>query len=85
MSIKYVKIKDNIDLKELENFGFLKDINIKDGLYYYRWNNFYIGDNRLILQDDGINHYRSLEEWNITEYDLDKLFDLIKADLVERK
>lgn len=66
-----LKIKDSVDLKELEKFGFRKDKNI----YYYK-NVFgvvvlMIFDNRKILnpKDDNGNLI---------------LYDLIKADLVEK-
>lgn len=66
-----LKIKDNVDLKELEKFGFKKDKNI----YYYK--NIFdiivlmIFDNRKISNptDDNGNLL---------------LYDLIKADLVEK-
>lgn len=66
-----LKIKDNVDLKKLEKFGFKKDKNI----YYYK--NVFgvivlrIFDNRKISNptDDNANVL---------------LYDLIKADLVEK-
>lgn len=66
-----LKIKDNVDLKDLEKFGFKKDKNI----YYYK-NVFSVivlrvFDNRKIsnpIDDNG----------NVL------LYDLIKADLVEK-
>ena len=66
-----LKIKDNVDLKELEKFGFKKDKNI----YYYK-NVFSvivlrIFDNRKISNPTDDNG-------NVL------LYDLIKADLVEK-
>ena len=66
-----LKIKDNVDLKELEKFGFKKDKNI----YYYK--NVFgvivlrIFDNRKISNPTDDNG-------NVL------LYDLIKADLVEK-
>lgn len=66
-----LKIKDNVDLKELEKFGFKKDKNI----YYYK-NVFNVivlrvFDNRKISNPTDDNG-------NVL------LYDLIKADLVEK-
>lgn len=66
-----LRIKDNVDLKELEKFGFKKDKNI----YYYK-NVFSvivlrIFDNRKISTPTDDNG-------NVL------LYDLIKADLVEK-
>lgn len=66
-----IKIKDSVDLKELETFGFKKDKNI----YYYK-NVFNvivlrIFDNRKISNPTDDNG-------NVL------LYDLIKADLVEK-
>lgn len=66
-----LKIKDNVDLKKLEKFGFKKDKNI----YYYK--NVFgvivlrIFDNRKISNPTDDNG-------NVL------LYDLIKADLVEK-
>lgn len=66
-----LKIKDNVDLKELEKFGFIKAKNI----YYYK-NVFNVSvlmvfDNRKISNPTDDNG-------NVI------LYDLIKADLVEK-
>ena len=73
-----LKIKDNVDLKELEKFGFKRNSNFpdgwamvktyKNGSYYqediYVWNDRKIQVNAIII--------------------LDTLYDLIKTDLVEK-
>jgi len=70
-----LKIKDNIDLKELEKFGFdleqTKDEydliwGFDSGLLFYK-------DNRVIILP-----------WNNQNTALNTLYDLIKADLVEK-
>lgn len=85
-----LKIKDNIDLKELEKYGFSKNefgdleknIDIKDFLIFYNVNHIsiridctqYIGRIGIII--DGSSYCFDKE--------LDILYDLIKADLVEK-
>ena len=73
-----LKIKDNVDLKELQDFGF----NYADGEDWHRWNDnmaISLGDKRELnincddcYYDEDINQ---CVEW---------LYDLIKADLVEK-
>lgn len=69
-----LKIKDNVDLKELEKYGFTKPM-------YYK--NYICGE----LE---INEYKRLlycVETDILSdeiYDLDTLYDLIKDGLVEK-
>lgn len=70
-----LKIKDNVDLEELEKFGFKREWNYKtgeyDGLYYC--NDFKVCKNRHLKPFNGTNHKR---------YDV--IYDLIKANLVEK-
>lgn len=70
-----LKIKDDVDLKELEKFGFRQEFNYKtqsyDGNYYC--NSFKVCKNRHILPYNGTNHHR-----------YDKIYDLIKADLIDK-
>lgn len=85
-----LKIKDEVDLKELEKFGFLKDQSIDDGEYYYRICNtfsicnIFIGNNKIILQDDGINRYKPILDYEFNEAEVDVLYGLIQAGLVEK-
>ena len=79
-----LKIKDNVNLEELKKFGFIKYQNIKDGEYYYCICNIFIGNNKIILQDDGINCCKPKLELEFDESEIDILYDLIKADLVEK-
>ena len=71
-----LKIKDSVDLKELEKFGFdLEQAKDKDdliwgfdsGLLFYK-------DSRVIILP-----------WNNQDTALNTLYDLIKADLVEKE
>ena len=80
-----LKIKDNVDLKELEKFGFIYDEELNH--YYKRcigtFNKF------IVFIEDDIDVCRGLiilhnnSEFNVTLY-LETLYDLIKADLVEK-
>ena len=78
-----LKIKDNVDLKELEKFGF-KQMKIMQGagnletFYKYEtdYDNYFIAEckNRIIIY----NQFTVKNELD------DKIYDLIKADLVEK-
>ena len=73
-----LKIKDNVDLKQLEKFGFVYDIDCNK--YFKRTRQDEICsvqcDDRIIKFDD-CSGFCSIVS-------LDVLFDLIKADLVEK-
>ena len=82
-----LKIKDNVDLKELEKFGL--------ELYDYEENGFkyqsYLLDDectQIVVLDEIENipkgHIYNPEEYAISYDAWDKLYDLIKADLVEK-
>ena len=80
-----LKIKDDVDLQELKKFGFIYDKEMK----YYCKN--CIGTfNKIIVFDyDSIDTFKGLicmhneSNFSTTLY-LDILYDLIKADLVEK-
>ena len=103
-----LKIKDDIDLKELEKFGFEK-ITRKEKTHNYLWKNgkeaYYTEE--LYFISNGINSIEILEsrtnsDWThpnsireiyifkddydmgISKRILETLYDLIKADLVEK-
>lgn len=72
-----LKIKDNIDLKELEKYGFKYDKNMNEYEIGYIFNG-YISiekNDRLIKPIYDENMWINIE---------DLLYDLIKADLVEK-
>ena len=70
-----LKIKDNVDLKELEKFGF--DIEQTKDEFDQIWG-----------FDKGLLFYKDSKTiilpWNNQNTALDVLYDLIKADLVEK-
>ena len=82
-----LKVKDNADLKELEKYGAIYVIETKE--YYFKINDseyleipadkeskFY-KQVRLYIEDEYYNCWTSVNSF-------DKLYDLIKADLVEK-
>lgn len=82
-----LKIKDNVNLIELEKFGFKLVVNSDNNrpLYYRGW----LGELEITIGMDG-RFYR-IETWSGNEFGrlfqddaLDKLFDLIQAGLVEK-
>ena len=79
-----LKIKDDIDLKELEKFGFKKKIK------YYRFENIAVEINTryFLIQAININQYggfRAIDNKNSLMIHINtKIYDLIKADLVEK-
>ena len=72
-----LKIKDNVDLKELEKFGFIIDNHFVDKTYSYRFLKMDILTKKIyiIIGVDEING----------DKEIIKLYDLIKADLVEKE
>lgn len=70
-----LKIKDNVDLKELEKYGFdIKQTKEKDDLIYgFDSNLLFYKEIRIIILP-----------WNRQETAMNTLYDLIKADLVEK-
>ena len=83
-----LKIKDNVDLKELEKFGFSYYPNC-----YENWSKIFensmSGDVKIRITNERVIYpVIDLEHYNMghqSEFDLyDTLYDLIKADLVEK-
>lgn len=76
-----LKIKDNVDLKELEKFGLVKDDHFDlFTRYEYKPNNgtcLYVDEYRNIIIFPTYYDRLSIKI-------MDKLYDLIKADLIEK-
>lgn len=72
-----LKIKDNVDLKELEKFGFKTD-------EYNLWYEYHTETNYkdCIMINTRNKHIGLYQTYNGYSYDI--LYDLIKADLVEK-
>ena len=82
-----LKIKDNVDLKELKKFGLEFYEWEEDGLKYQ---SYMLDDDstQIVVLDEIENLPRGIitnpEEYAISYDALDKLYDLIKDDLVEK-
>lgn len=73
-----LKIKDNVDLKELEKYGFVNEYNVR---YNYKENN-YTGLH-INIEKRNIGFYNAVDII-VEKKILDKLYDLIKDGLVEK-
>ena len=76
-----LKIKDSVDLKELEKYGF--SAKILYGWYekeiYYNWND------KMYIYIEKDTHIIQVSTYDGYDVNLDgTLYDLIKADLVEK-
>lgn len=78
-----LKIKDDVDLEKLKDFGFIVYQCLDDAEYYYCICNLFIGKDRIIKQDDICNPCVS-KEYELSEYEVEILYDLITAGLVEK-
>lgn len=83
-----LKIKDNIDLKELEKFGFEFNTNGCGTEYYIKHNEeeYYTGYSHIviIINDKEFPTRKNKEKFIPRHIPLDLLFDLIEAGLVEK-
>ncbi len=73
-----LKIKDNVDLKELEKYGFIRNSNFPDGwamVKTYKKGRYYQED--IYVWNDRKIQVNAIDILNT-------LYDLIKADLVEK-
>lgn len=79
-----LKIKDNVDLKELEKFGFQK------GYKFHSIDNTptrivaVVNDERDLIIQYSNSAWWDFNYWYLYDYNQDKVYDLIKADLVEK-
>lgn len=73
-----LKIKDNIDLKELEKFGFKWDENLKEYYIFSKQK-----DEKLSVAYERYIIIKDFSGFSITVY-FDIIFDLIQAGLVEK-
>jgi hypothetical protein len=79
-----LKIKDNVDLKELEKFGFtfLNKVDHPQKKYCY-FISATVNQNGIMIYDDRVIRNVGAESCVLRETN-DLLYDLIKADLVEK-
>ena len=78
-----LKIKDKIHISNLKNYGFIKYEDNDNGETYYCFSNLFVGEDKLIKQDDGLNCCRDID-YRINEIEMNVLFNLIQDDLVEK-
>jgi len=92
-----LKIKDNVDLKELEKFGIVPyyDVNERTGKthisyfankeYLYSFGGIKFGKRKRIFKTKGFWTKFVLDtNVRLENFDINLLYDLIKADLVEK-
>ena len=80
-----LKIKDNVDLKELEKYGFYKPKNKEYKSYVLMTNEIVRGSHLSICNyDNKQRNIMLIHEAYDYKQGLDALYDLIKADLVEK-
>lgn len=72
-----LKIKDNVDLKKLEKYYFVRDYFIDEWVYYKEYKHYAYEESLIVYEKD-----REIQAKGIRL--LDTLYDLIKADLVEK-
>ena len=77
-----LRIKDNVDLKELEKFGILEFVDLQTGEFTQ-----YVG---YVIDENGENKYvletdeNKIIQTGIYKEGLDILYDLIQAGLIEK-
>lgn len=84
-----LKVKDNVDLKELEKYGFVNDeiygrkVKVKKMMTKEKWNaeiveiDLITGQLQIFVDDEYYKIYTNSDT-------LDFIYDLIKADLIEK-
>ena len=84
-----LKVKDNVDLKELEKYGFVNDeiygrkVKVKKMMTKEKWNaeiveiDLITGQLQIFVDDEYYENYTNSDT-------LDFIYDLIKADLIEK-
>lgn len=77
-----LKIKDYVDLKVLEKYGFDYDLDLDTGLCLYRNGALFV-ENRIIKQMDQYNEFKEIDyEFGYNEIMI--MFDLIQAGIIEK-
>lgn len=80
-----LKIKDNVDLKELEKFGFEYDEDIKQYFYYAYTEPNDMSEVRYYVETNTRKLSIGFDEYVSPYKILDKAYDLIKADMVVKE
>lgn len=77
-----LKIKDNVDLKELEKFGFTHEILVY--VKEIKRENDYLTEEKTIYIDEKNRDVAISIGLCNTDIELDTIYDLIKADMIEK-
>lgn len=78
--MSYLKIKENVDLKELEKFGFVEENN----KFIKMQDRFGVDEGLIIDKKTRKLDWNTYEDLIDLDWLLNAVFDLIKADLVEK-
>ena len=84
-----MKIRDDIDFKQLEVIGFIEDeCNISEGDHYYSGNNYYYEfdeESRLVVNmlDREISILTLSDDILCGVYNLDKILEMFKMNMIE--
>ena len=83
-----LKVKDNVDLKELEKFGFKYEVNGCGTEYYAKINEeeVYTGYSHIVIviNEKEFPNHKNKERMIPRHIPLDLLFDLTQAGLIEK-
>ena len=84
-----LKIKDNVDLKELEKYGFEVIGNFARKIFWEKYDNMTIEDDTWLVVENRVlwlieQGAKDSNERYFGNPQFDTLYDLIKADLVEK-
>ena len=82
-----LKIKDNVDLKELEKFGFFRWFCYESYIDYYAYDSDIQYYPNVTISDEEDYYNPTPREISVMDYNeevINILYDLIKADLVEK-
>ncbi len=76
------KIKDDIDLKVLEQYGFDLRQSLDNGEYYYTNARLFI-DNRILKQMDQYNPFMEVD-YELDYYEVMIIYELTKSNILEK-
>lgn len=80
--MKMFKIKDDIDLKVLEQYGFDLRQSLDNGEYYYTNARLFI-DNRILKQMDQYNPFMEVD-YELDYYEVMIIYELTKSNILEK-
>ena len=79
-----IKIKKDFPLILLKRlFGFISYTSCDDGQTYYCICNLFVGEDRIIKQDDGVNCCQDTIDHKYTERELEILLDMCRCNVLD--